>query len=165
MAEVANCLTNLVSVHSHLLVSNMLMCLFVCACACACVSVCVCARVRACVCVCVCVCVSCITYICTYLKCQYDSACNVNICLVYVCMSVHTYISRQSRWSSLPPPPLTWHMLRHAEKNKVLFTYSVEWVKSDVAWASRWDTYLRMSDVQVSWNHCPLHPSVEDFHK
>lgn len=40
--------------------------------------------------------------------------------------------------------------LLHAEKNKVLFTYSVEWMKSDVAWASRWDTYLRMSDVEVS---------------
>ena len=37
----------------------------------------------------------------------------------------------------------------HAEKNKVLFTYSVSWRKSDVAWASRWDTYLRMNDVEV----------------
>ena len=40
-----------------------------------------------------------------------------------------------------------------AEKNSVAFTYSVEWAKSDVAWASRWDTYLRMSDVEVSTHH------------
>ena len=26
----------------------------------------------------------------------------------------------------------------------------MEWSKSAVAWASRWDTYLRMSDVEVS---------------
>ena len=75
-------------------------------------------------------------------------------------------VLKQIEWmiTPSPPPSLTWHMLLHAEENEVLFTYSVEWVKSDVAWASRWDTYLRMSDVLVSWNHCPSHPSVEDFH-
>lgn len=33
----------------------------------------------------------------------------------------------------------------------VLFTYSVRWVKSEVGWASRWDIYLAMSDVQIHW--------------
>ena len=35
--------------------------------------------------------------------------------------------------------------------NKVRFTYSVTFKKSEIAWASRWDTYLRMSDVQIHW--------------
>ena len=32
-----------------------------------------------------------------------------------------------------------------------MFTYDVEWHRSDVRWASRWDTYLAMSDVQIHW--------------
>jgi len=31
------------------------------------------------------------------------------------------------------------------------FTYSVHWEQSDVRWASRWDSYLAMSDVQIHW--------------
>ena len=31
------------------------------------------------------------------------------------------------------------------------FTYSVEWKQSDVRWASRWDSYLAMDDVQIHW--------------
>ncbi|PIK37278.1 putative transmembrane 9 superfamily member 4-like [Apostichopus japonicus] len=31
------------------------------------------------------------------------------------------------------------------------YTYSVNWAKSDVPWASRWDSYLKMSDVQIHW--------------
>ncbi|XP_028515708.1 transmembrane 9 superfamily member 4 [Exaiptasia diaphana] len=34
---------------------------------------------------------------------------------------------------------------------KLMFTYEVEWQPSDVVWASRWDTYLAMSDVQIHW--------------
>lgn len=34
---------------------------------------------------------------------------------------------------------------------KLFFTYSVEWKESDVSWASRWDTYLGMNDVQIHW--------------
>uniref|UniRef100_A0A670ZK00 Transmembrane 9 superfamily member n=1 Tax=Pseudonaja textilis TaxID=8673 RepID=A0A670ZK00_PSETE len=35
--------------------------------------------------------------------------------------------------------------------NELFFTYSVHWEESDVKWASRWDTYLTMSDVQIHW--------------
>lgn len=35
--------------------------------------------------------------------------------------------------------------------NQLYFTYSVEWKKSAVSWASRWDTYLAMNDVQIHW--------------
>lgn len=34
---------------------------------------------------------------------------------------------------------------------KLFFTYSVEWKESDVSWASRWDIYLGMNDVQIHW--------------
>lgn len=35
--------------------------------------------------------------------------------------------------------------------NSLYFTYSVEWKQSDVSWASRWDIYLGMNDVQIHW--------------
>ncbi|XP_067096178.1 transmembrane 9 superfamily member 4 [Osmerus mordax] len=38
-----------------------------------------------------------------------------------------------------------------SQENHVLFTYSVHWEESQVKWASRWDTYLTMSDVQIHW--------------
>lgn len=34
---------------------------------------------------------------------------------------------------------------------KLYFTYSVEWGESDISWASRWDIYLGMKDVQIHW--------------
>lgn len=34
---------------------------------------------------------------------------------------------------------------------RLLFLYSVEWKQSDVSWASRWDIYLGMSDVEIHW--------------
>lgn len=37
------------------------------------------------------------------------------------------------------------------KENDVLFTYSVHWEGSPIKWASRWDTYLTMSDVQIHW--------------
>ena len=39
---------------------------------------------------------------------------------------------------------------RDAE-TKVRFTYSVHWEKSEIRWASRWDIYLNMADVQIHW--------------
>merc|ERR1712059_139728 len=33
----------------------------------------------------------------------------------------------------------------------VLFTYQVVWEQSEVKWASRWDIYLDMADVQIHW--------------
>ncbi|KAK9692731.1 Endomembrane protein 70 [Popillia japonica] len=31
------------------------------------------------------------------------------------------------------------------------FTYEIEWRHSKISWASRWDTYLAMNDVQIHW--------------
>ncbi|CAF0743885.1 unnamed protein product [Rotaria sordida] len=36
-------------------------------------------------------------------------------------------------------------------ENKVTMTYEVEWASSETRWASRWDTYLAMTDVQIHW--------------
>ncbi|XKL63496.1 hypothetical protein PGB90_005860 [Kerria lacca] len=33
----------------------------------------------------------------------------------------------------------------------IRFTYSVTWKPSDIKWASRWDIYLAMSDVEIHW--------------
>ncbi|XP_064383438.1 transmembrane 9 superfamily member 4-like [Halichondria panicea] len=41
--------------------------------------------------------------------------------------------------------------LQKGTKTSVMFTYTVVWQASDVAWASRWDIYLQMSDVQIHW--------------
>ncbi|KAJ8306195.1 hypothetical protein KUTeg_016740 [Tegillarca granosa] len=41
--------------------------------------------------------------------------------------------------------------ISETEGTEILFTYEVLWVKSDLKWASRWDTYLTMSDVQIHW--------------
>ncbi|CAG7825914.1 unnamed protein product, partial [Allacma fusca] len=35
--------------------------------------------------------------------------------------------------------------------NELLFSYTVKWMTSDVRWASRWDVYLKMSDVNIHW--------------
>lgn len=39
----------------------------------------------------------------------------------------------------------------NAKGTKLLFLYSVEWRESEVSWASRWDIYLGMSDVEIHW--------------
>lgn len=38
-----------------------------------------------------------------------------------------------------------------SDSTQLFFTYSVEWKKSDISWASRWDIYLGMHDVQIHW--------------
>ncbi|XP_013789889.2 transmembrane 9 superfamily member 4-like [Limulus polyphemus] len=37
------------------------------------------------------------------------------------------------------------------DNTEILFTYEVLWEASDIRWASRWDTYLAMSDAQIHW--------------
>jgi len=34
---------------------------------------------------------------------------------------------------------------------KVVYTYGVTWSASEIKWASRWDSYLRMPDGNVHW--------------
>ncbi|RWR82576.1 transmembrane 9 superfamily member 10-like protein [Cinnamomum micranthum f. kanehirae] len=37
------------------------------------------------------------------------------------------------------------------DKMEIIFTYDVDFEKSEVKWASRWDTYLLMTDDQIHW--------------
>ena len=46
------------------------------------------------------------------------------------------------------PPP---QFVSTSGKTDLYFTYSVHWEQSDIRWASRWDVYLNMSDVQIHW--------------
>jgi transmembrane 9 superfamily protein 2/4 len=36
-------------------------------------------------------------------------------------------------------------------ETEVQFTYSVSWIKSDTAWATRWDKYLHVFDPKIHW--------------
>ncbi|KAK9811371.1 hypothetical protein WJX72_002736 [[Myrmecia] bisecta] len=38
-----------------------------------------------------------------------------------------------------------------AENQEVIFTYDVSFKPSEIRWASRWDTYLLMTDDQIHW--------------
>eukprot|EP00268_Persea_americana_P016646 TRINITY_DN1788_c0_g1_i4.p1 TRINITY_DN1788_c0_g1~~TRINITY_DN1788_c0_g1_i4.p1 ORF type:complete len:640 (+),score=91.65 TRINITY_DN1788_c0_g1_i4:162-2081(+) len=37
------------------------------------------------------------------------------------------------------------------DNKEIIFTYDVDFEKSEVKWASRWDTYLLMTDDQIHW--------------
>jgi transmembrane 9 superfamily protein 2/4 len=41
--------------------------------------------------------------------------------------------------------------LAEDKDTEVFFSYSVEWIKSDTAWATRWDKYLHVYDPKIHW--------------
>ncbi|ODQ45158.1 hypothetical protein PICMEDRAFT_73936 [Pichia membranifaciens NRRL Y-2026] len=41
--------------------------------------------------------------------------------------------------------------LKEDEQTDVTFSYSVYWVPSDTAWATRWDKYLHVYDPKIQW--------------
>ncbi|XP_071952458.1 transmembrane 9 superfamily member 4-like [Antedon mediterranea] len=47
--------------------------------------------------------------------------------------------------------PLVFQEVVAGESQEIYYTFEVNWEPSDVRWASRWDTYLAMSDVQIHW--------------
>lgn len=36
-------------------------------------------------------------------------------------------------------------------ENEIQMIYSVKWIESDIKWASRWDSYLAMTDAKIHW--------------
>lgn len=50
-----------------------------------------------------------------------------------------------------PMPEPRPQLVNEESGTKLYFTYSVEWGESDISWASRWDIYLGMKDVQIHW--------------
>ncbi|KAI7880709.1 hypothetical protein K492DRAFT_146936 [Lichtheimia hyalospora FSU 10163] len=41
--------------------------------------------------------------------------------------------------------------LKEDGKSKVIYTYDVEWLPSETAWATRWDMYLHILDPSIHW--------------
>lgn len=41
--------------------------------------------------------------------------------------------------------------MKEDEHVKIVWSYSVQWEGSDIAWASRWDIYLVMDDSEIHW--------------
>ena len=37
------------------------------------------------------------------------------------------------------------------QENILHMTYEIEWQESAIPWASRWDSYLKMTDVKIHW--------------
>lgn len=62
----------------------------------------------------------------------------------------YTQVQFEGNTCKIPPPDVN-HQYVNSKGTKILFFYSVEWKKSDVSWASRWDIYLGMSDVEIHW--------------
>ena len=50
--------------------------------------------------------------------------------------------------SRLNPEVFTLYLSNYSQ---ITFSYSVKWEASDIRWASRWDSYLGMGDVQIHW--------------
>jgi hypothetical protein len=44
-----------------------------------------------------------------------------------------------------------YQKLDASKTNKIRMSYEVVWQQSDIPWASRWDTYLKMNDVKIHW--------------
>ena len=63
---------------------------------------------------------------------------------VCACDCAHLPVSLQSGAAPLV-------LEKDKEGQKVLFTYSVKWEQSEHKWASRWDSYLLMTDDQIHW--------------
>ncbi|XP_047987579.1 transmembrane 9 superfamily member 4 [Leguminivora glycinivorella] len=59
----------------------------------------------------------------------------------------YTFLDDSCQFPSDPKPQL----VNEDTGTKLYFTYSVEWGESDISWASRWDIYLGMKDVQIHW--------------
>eukprot|EP01134_Creolimax_fragrantissima_P002551 CFRG2551T1 len=58
---------------------------------------------------------------------------------------------REDNTCSLSTDELKYKAIYKDKGTTVFWTYSVEWMKSDIPWASRWDLYLSMSDTKVHW--------------
>ncbi|KAL8497531.1 hypothetical protein ACS0TY_021020 [Phlomoides rotata] len=62
-------------------------------------------------------------------------------------LKLHMYDNSPS--VSCPQEPDNSQIIK--DKERVSFTYEVEFVKSDIRWPSRWDAYLKMEGARVHW--------------
>lgn len=62
----------------------------------------------------------------------------------------HKDLKFEGETCSFPDNPKPQQVNSHSN-TQLFFTYSIEWKQSAVSWASRWDIYLGMNDVQIHW--------------
>ena len=51
-------------------------------------------------------------------------------------------------WSTLF---VFFYFMKNFKSTKILKILQIVWQQSDIPWASRWDSYLKMSDVKIHW--------------
>ncbi|XP_063978955.1 transmembrane 9 superfamily member 4 [Diachasmimorpha longicaudata] len=61
------------------------------------------------------------------------------------------YTQLEFEGNNCQPPGQIGPQYVNPKGTRLLFFYSVEWAESDVSWASRWDIYLGMTDVEIHW--------------
>ncbi|KAL7640463.1 UNVERIFIED_CONTAM: hypothetical protein RMT77_008738 [Armadillidium vulgare] len=60
-------------------------------------------------------------------------------------------LSENGKSCSLPSKFKNQKINTDGKDTELVFTYSIVWKSSKVRWASRWDIYLQMTDVQIHW--------------
>ncbi|KAL0273474.1 UNVERIFIED_CONTAM: hypothetical protein PYX00_006129 [Menopon gallinae] len=65
-------------------------------------------------------------------------------------VDIHEYVFQKNR-CIIPQGKNARPQLVLPKGTTLYFTYSVKWMKSDLEWASRWDIYLSMKDVDIHW--------------
>lgn len=63
----------------------------------------------------------------------------------------HKDIKVDNKFNCIIPDKARPQLVYTDRSTQLYFTYSVEWIESSVSWASRWDIYLGMKDVQIHW--------------
>ena len=63
----------------------------------------------------------------------------------------HNVASTQSQGSCLDALKVESPMMITRETPSVVFSYEVKWERSNIAWASRWDSYLKIKDNKIHW--------------
>lgn len=87
---------------------------------------------------------------------EVNSCCNLKCIFVfynvnYTFKDINRARDRDDKTWNVFISSLTEHDNYISENQEVLFTYEVKWEPSEIIWASRWDIYLTMSDVQIHW--------------
>nr|XP_039252288.1 transmembrane 9 superfamily member 4-like [Styela clava] len=65
--------------------------------------------------------------------------------------SVDSSLLEEGKNCSVTPKGVMKRQEITEKTTSIKFSYDVVWVKSNIRWASRWDNYLQMGDVQIHW--------------
>jgi len=52
---------------------------------------------------------------------------------------------KSNNWLKLPM------LMKKQDHLTIMWTYSIQWIPSEIKWASRWDPYLKMQNSQIHW--------------